>query len=102
MIPARRHSRRMASSAAASSSRSPEVATITGSMTRTGGWTSSSHSDTVSMIWVVASIPVLTASTSTSSPTAASWAERMSIGGTWMARTPVVFWATTQVTTLIA
>ena len=54
------------------------------------------------MIRAVPSIPVLTASTVTSSLTAASCSERNSVGGVWTALTTVVFCATRQVTTVIA
>ena len=91
----------MACSASGASSRSPLVATMTGSTTSVVGRCSANQLWTVSMIATSASIPVLTASRWTSSATAASWSRRNSTGGTWMLRTPVVFWATSEVTTVI-
>lgn len=75
---------------------------MTGSTTSTRGSRRSSQSETVVMVRAVPSIPVLTASTVTSSLTAASCSERNSVGGVWTALTPVVFCATRQVTTVIA
>jgi hypothetical protein len=98
---ARRQNRSMACSASGSSSRSPLVATITGSTTSTPGGCASTHPVTVSITSTVPSMPVLTASSATSSATAASCAPRTAAGGTWIARTPCVFWATTAVTTAI-
>src|SRR5699024_1023667 len=99
---AARQKRSIACSAAGSRSRSPLVATITGSTTSTRGGCAAIHSATVSMTSTVPSIPVLTASRQTSSETAASWAASTAVGGTWISRTPCVFWATTAVTTAIA
>ena len=98
---ARRQNWTMACSASGSSSRSPLVATMTGSTTSTGGWCSSSQASTAVMVSTVPSIPVLTASRVTSSLTARSWSVRKSVGGVWMERTPWVFWATRAVTALI-
>ncbi len=91
----------MACSASGSSRLSPLVATITGSTTRICGGCSSSHSETVAMSAAVPSMPVLTASITTSSLTARSCWSRNGAGGTWMSRTPRVFWATSAVTTLM-
>ena len=70
---------------------------ITGSSTTTGGRTSSSQARTAAMIPASNSMPIFTASISTSSLTASSWAVRNSGGGTCMLRTPRVFWATSAV-----
>ena len=74
---------------------------MTGSRTTTGGRWVPSHRVTASMTGTDPSIPILTASISTSSATASSCAERNSTGGTWMSRTPTVFCTTTAVTALI-
>jgi hypothetical protein len=102
MTVARSQKWRIASSASGSRRRSPEVATMTGSTTSTAGGFSSSQAPTAAMISVVPSMPVLTASSSTSSDTERSCRLRKSEGGVWMAWTPVVFWATRQVTAVIA
>ena len=75
---------------------------MTGSTTSTAGGFSSSQAPTAVMISVVPSMPVLTTSSSTSSDTERSCWLRKSEGGVWTAWTPVVFWATRQVTAVIA
>ncbi|SLM94605.1 hypothetical protein FM106_08100 [Brachybacterium faecium] len=96
---ARAQKRIIACSASGSSRRSPLLATITGSTTSTRGGCAATQAATVSITSTVPSMPVLTASSSTSSLTAVSCAATTSAGGTWMSRTPRVFWATTAVTT---
>jgi hypothetical protein len=91
-----------AASASAVSSRSPLVATITGSTTSTGtGW-ARRYPVTVRVISAVPSMPIFTPSTVTSSNTASSCSVRKATSGVWMLRTPWVFWATRAVTTVIA
>lgn len=85
---ARRQNRSIACSASGARRRSPLVATMTGSTTSTRGGCPSTQAVTVSITSAVPSMPVLTASSSTSLPTAASWAARTAVGGTWMSRTP--------------
>ncbi len=91
--------RRSASVASASSRASPDWATITGSSTTTGGRTARSQSATSSTTAADPSMPIFTASIATSSDTASSCARRNATGGTWISRTPVVFCATSAVTT---
>src|SRR5665647_3059087 len=74
---------RSACSAEGSSSRSPLVATMTGSSTTSGGRVASSQERTSLMTATSASMPTLTASMATSSLTASSCCRRNSTGGVW-------------------
>ncbi len=69
--------------------------------TTIGGRVAVSHWSTVAMTSVEPSMPIFTASMSTSSPTARSCSSRKAVGGTWTLRTPRVFWATRAVTAAI-
>ena len=83
----------MASSASGSSSRSPLVATITGSSTTWLGRWSVSHCATTATLPALPSIPILTVSTTMSSLIAASCSARNPGGGLNTPRTPRVFCA---------
>ena len=83
----------MAASADSCRSRSPLVATITGSRTTTAGRTFSSQLRTASITAASPSMPILTASMPMSSLMASSCAVRNAAGGTWTALTPWVFCA---------
>ncbi len=82
-----------AASADSCSSRSPLVATMTGSRTTTPGRVFSSQVRTASITEASPSIPILTASMVMSWLMASSWAVRKAAGGTCTALTPRVFCA---------
>ena len=83
---------RTACSASFSSRRSPLVATITGSSTTgTSAGRRRRKSATLAVMAASASMPIFTASISTSSMTESSCSCRKSTGGTWTLRTPWVF-----------
>ena len=67
----------------------------------TGGAASSSQSRTTRITSAVPSMPIFTASTATSEPTASSWARTTAAGTGWLALTPRVFCTTTEVITFI-
>ena len=98
---ASRASSRRAASASRVRSLSLDDATITGSNTTLQFCACAVRkSRTTSMISVVPSMPILMASISTSSATERSCARRNSTGGAKISCTPVVFCATSEVTTL--
>ena len=69
------------------------MATMTGSTTtQAREWWSNAEA-THSIIELLANIPVFTASAPISVSTASIWARMTSVGTSWMADTPVVFWA---------
>ena len=70
-----------AASASATKSRSPLVATITGSSTTMGGCTASSQAATAAIISASKSMPILTASTRTSALMVSNCWVRNSVGG---------------------
>lgn len=88
---ARRSRPRSAVSASRSSSRSPLVEIITGSMTTMGGRTASSQSATSAITSAFASMPTFTASMPMSAERASSCARSTPAGGTWTPCTPRVF-----------
>lgn len=101
MMSASEASSRSATSASGVRSLSLDDATITGSNTTAASRACVvRNSRTTSMISVVPSMPILIASIATSSVTERSCVRRKSIGGVKISCTPVVFWATSEVTTL--
>src|SRR5699024_6659250 len=85
--------------ASSEANRPPVVATMTGSRITLGGRRRRSHSPTACTRAASPSMPILTASISTSSATASSWAITVSSGTGWTSDTPTVFWTVTAVTT---
>ena len=90
---------RNASTASAASSRSPEVATITGSSTTCFGDQRISPAAMASMTGGCATMPILTAPTARSANTASICAVTNSAGTWWMPLTPCVFCAVSAVIT---
>ena len=82
------------------SSRSPEVATITGSSTTFFAFQRSSPAATASITAGCESMPIFTARTSRSENTASICAVMKSGGTSWMPVTPLVFCAVSAVMTL--
>ncbi len=86
--------------ASGASSRSPEVAIITGSSTTLRAFQRSSPPATASITSVRESMPILTASTARSENTAPICAVTNSAGTSWIALTRSVFCAVSAVMTL--
>jgi hypothetical protein len=92
---------RSAATASCSRSRSPPLATITGSST-SGTSSPSSAAATVSTMAALPSIPILTASIRMSSRSAAIWSRTIPGSTSSTRRTPRVFWAVRPVIAAIA